>query len=279
MNIEGLKENLLKSQEDGILAKDLVVDLINEYVKCYNLEKYVDDIVVFNKSSKCIGMYYHNKIFLHEDLFKLMRFDSKSAFFSCFLFTIKVMYHELYHVYQTKIMEESLCYYDKFLLNYSLSCEERNKLAYLAVICLPKIYNVNRYQKYHDFFPHEKEADFMGLVHAIDLAKKLDVKNCENSNRVLVMNMTKNYTYRGFFNNKMVSPFACLENFKMKINELHRFVKNNDFCNCEKLILGMDLPDDVIRDYKKQESLNINEPGWIDSYKIAQRILKKNNCK
>ena len=160
---------LLNKFDDGyIICEKDVLEIVSHYIKEDNLEEFIRD-VSFDNNYGCMGAYnpINNKIVLNSDdilkfcyslwnkLMKLYNIDEKYSSYFINFYYLYVLFHEVEHAKQNK--------------KYKSLNDKSILYAFLYELCSRLEGNNQFYDKNHDLFPMEIEANNNGLLKSYNL--------------------------------------------------------------------------------------------------------------
>ena len=186
---------LLNKFDDGyIIGEKDVLEIVSHYIEEDNLEEFIKD-VSFDNNYEGMGAYKHkaNIIILNNEnilkfcyciwdkLMKLYNIDEKYCTYFINFYYLYVLFHEIEHAKQNKKYE---------------SLDDKSVLyAFLYGLCSRLEGNNQFYDKNHDLFPTEIEADNNGLLKSYNLLSytKLPVRETKVLYLQYLVSLQSNY--------------------------------------------------------------------------------------
>ena len=244
---------LNKFDDNYVLEKKDVLDVICAYIKENHLESFLND-VIFDDNSKYMGSYNakdriitlnDNKIikFCYKNsdkIQKLYNIDENLYTYFFNFYYLYIIYHELEHVIQTRE------YFGNGNLMYKYLYELCRKLHYNSQI----FYNRN-----HDLFPIEIDANNNGYLKAYQILSytKLPGKELRIMQAQYLFSLL--FNYEKINNYKIMAPIdkLCNENKKIDRSLINKLIDACNLSKIERLNMGLDItPNEYDSIYKEK---------------------------
>ena len=232
---------LNKFDDKYIISKKDILGIALSYIELNGLENYFKDIS-FSSDSKFMG-YYNiktNEIVLNDD--KIMKFcyrlyDKLNKFnaidedyYSYFInfYYLYIIYHELTHVNQKAKYENGI--------------NDNNLFNYLYETCF-KIREEDKslYNKYHELFPMEIEANNNGFLTAYNLMQytKLPGKECKMMHFQYLTTLLINY--EKVSDDRILTPIEklTLETNCIDLDKVYELLNNENISKIGRLNYGL----------------------------------------
>ena len=235
---------LNKFDDNYIIHEEDILDIISQYIKAYDLEQFIKDVNFDNNLSvlasyNCSNLTINiNMKRLWETCYKwsnklqsLYKIDNSNYSYLLNYYCLYILFHEITHANQKKqhdllIKNTDSMYIFLYELNEKLQLE-----------------NKDLYNKHHDLFPMEIEANNTGLLNSYNLMShtKLPSKEKRILHLQYVRSLLSNYEKINKFH--INTPFNKLASIDKRINlDLYNELLNESRLNkIERLNLGLDI--------------------------------------
>ncbi len=239
-----------KFNNNGIVNENDILNISSKFIHENKLEEYLKD-VKFNNTINDIAVYsplnsiiYINMQKLWETCYKWTnklqasyKIDNNNYSYFLNFFVLYILFHEITHAIQKMKHDKNCNNTDSvYIFLYEL-CEKL------------EIENRELYNKNHNLFPMEIEANNNGLLKAYNFMSHTNVPNHEKRIMHLqyISSLLSNYERVG--KNHIITPFNklyILEN-RINISKLNELLETENLDEIERLNLGLDIK---INEYK-----------------------------
>lgn len=272
--MEEYKKDFEKSLSNNEYSEKLFVSIAENIVKSYELTDYVKKVLLLPINSRdSVGYYDFKNIII--DYTKIECINLEYYYFDLFV----TFFHELEHAKQKKLLDKFKLYYNKVISGYKLSDDEVKEYTKIHTLYISENTINNNYKIYnkkHDLFPTEHEANYMELYSTIKLMSSFSenihdsnlekILNFYNKNNILLLRLLRGYKNSAF---GFKSPVEQLGFRKIDKAVKEFMYKSELLSNYEKLILG--LPIDKILYLKMFNDALNNKNIKHDDYVLQLR--------
>lgn len=251
-----MNELINKFNNYYVMNQDDILNITSKFITEYRLEEFLCDIK-FNDSLGELAVYNPSKSIIYINMQRLWnacykwsnklqvtyKIDNCNYSYLLNYYCLYILFHEITHAIQKQK-------HDKYVNNTN------SVYIFLYELCeILELDNKELYDKYHDLFPMEIEANNNGLLKAYNFMSHTNLPSREKRilNLQYINSLLSNYEKDN--KSRIITPFSKLYNVESRINidKLNELIEEISLDKIDRLNLGLVITNQEYKGLQKEK--------------------------